>query len=474
MSSLFRKLGLAALAAAMLFAVSCTGEQKVVIVSTNDMHGAIDNFPALAALVEQIRADNCDCRVLLVDAGDRWTGNPFVDLAEKPLYPIVELMNKLGYDVATLGNHEFDWGPELLDRRTREMDFPVICANIDTGTSPLTQPRPYEIIEIDGMRIAFLGLITNFIDDHPDGKAENFAGITFPNVFETAESYRWLAAENDVFVGLTHIGDDADEALAARVPELDLIIGGHTHTVIDTPRVVGKTVITQAGSKLRYAGVTTLSKRGKKLTIENHLVALDTIAGSPRFQRIVDRINNNPALYAAIGETAGEFDKQGVNNLVTDAIRWRTKTDIALYHRGGIRVEGLPEHIGIADLYRIEPFMSEIYTLRMTPGQIKGLIIAKFNDTGNPKESHKADIFPSGLTYRIITDEAGEAIDVKFGVPERAAYTVAMPDYMYKIYRFDRQSDAVETGLQVTAILKEYIESHSPLLPDNAPRIEIE
>ena len=109
-------------AASVILLAGCAGERRVVIVSTNDIHSSIDNFPRLATLVEELRAAEGADRVLLVDAGDRWTGNPFVDLASPPLYPIVELMNELGYDVATLGNHEFDWGQRLLqpeERRTR-------------------------------------------------------------------------------------------------------------------------------------------------------------------------------------------------------------------------------------------------------------------------------------------------------------------------------------------------------------------
>ncbi len=97
----------------------------------------------------------------------------------------------------------------------------------------------------------------------------------------------------------------------------------------------------------------------------------------------------------------------------------------------------------------------------------------KFNDT-NPKESHAPDLVPSGFAYTIATDEAGEATDVVFDRPERQRYLVAMPDYLYKNYIFDRSEDAVETGRQVTAILHDYITANTPLVPDNSPRITIE
>ncbi len=448
-------------------------ESKVIIVATNDMHASIDNFPRLATLVEQMRVENGG-RVLLVDAGDRWTGNPFVDLAGKPLSPIIELMNELGYDLGTLGNHEFDRGQALLEERIQEMDFPIICANIETKGSQLSYIPPYAFIEADGIKFAFLGLVTNFTQfARPDGKAENFEGLTFPDIYETAKKYAWLRDSCDVFVGLTHIGDDADTLLAHRLPQLDLILGGHSHTVIKKPERIGNVLVTQAGSKLRYAGVTTITKSKKGITIENRLVALDSIPPMQHFTTMVERYNANPELLYAIGQTAAPFNIDGVVNMETDAIRAKTRADVALYHIGGVRVDTLDGGISTATLFSLEPFMSEVYTLNMTAGQIKGIIINKFNDTTNPKESHGPDLFPSGFTYTIITDEAGEAVDVKFGQPEKISYSVAMPDYIYKNYKFDRSGNARETGLFVTDILKEYIIKNTPVQPDNARRIRI-
>lgn len=109
----------------------------------------------------------------------------------------------------------------------------------------------------------------------------------------------------------------------------------------------------------------------------------------------------------------------------------------------------------------------------MTPGQIKGMIIAKFNDTINPKESHGPDIMPSGFGYTVLTDAAGEAVDVAFDRPERASYLVALPDYLYKNYRFDRTADATETGAMVTSALHSHITGNTPLKPDGTPRVTI-
>lgn len=137
------------IAAACLAVAGCACNKNVVIVSTNDMHSAIDAFPSLATVVGEQRAANRG-RVVLVDAGDRWTGNPYVDMAPEPGQPIMELMNELGYDAATFGNHEFDRGTALLEKRTQEADFPVVLANMHTLSSPLSQPRPYATLHSKG------------------------------------------------------------------------------------------------------------------------------------------------------------------------------------------------------------------------------------------------------------------------------------------------------------------------------------
>jgi 5'-nucleotidase len=481
------------IAPAILLAVlvcACSSEQRVIIVSTNDIHSSIENFPRLATLVEGLRANNGDgpSHVLLVDVGDRWTGNPFVDLAERPFGPIVELQNELGYDITTFGNHEFDRGQSLLRERMNEMGFPLVCANIESADAELGPVAPYRIVEAGGMKFAFLGLVTNFTrQGRPEGKAEHFEGLTFPDVYETATRYASLADSANVVVLLSHLGHDTDKTLAGRIRDFDLILGGHSHTVVDNPVTVDGTVITQAGSRLRYAGITTVTRAGgrgrrmgkhglwgrDKITIENHLVMLDTIAPDPRFEAMVRGYMSNPALLTPIGTAIAPFDERGVENLVVDAMLTAAGADVAMYHTGGIRIDTLAGTISTADLYRIDPFQSEVYTLHMTAGQIKGLIMNKFNDI-NPNESHGPDLIPGGFTYTIVTDEAGEAVDVVFDQPERASYLVALPDYVCKNYVFDNTGEMAETGLQVTDILQEYIAGGTPLEPDNSLRITVQ
>ena len=123
---------------------ACTPrEQTLVLLSTNDIHAKIQRFPALATAVAACR-DTMPATVLL-DAGDRWTGNAYVDLAPTPGMPVIALMNRLGYDAVTFGNHEFDHGQAFLGRLLDSMAFEVVCANVvsDTCTFPPGAPLCY-------------------------------------------------------------------------------------------------------------------------------------------------------------------------------------------------------------------------------------------------------------------------------------------------------------------------------------------
>lgn len=467
-------------AAAVFMLASCGRRSETIwIISTNDMHGAIEKMPNLATLVGEYRAQDT-ASVFLVDAGDRWTGNPYVDMAPQPGKPIIELMNELGYDVATFGNHEFDRGQALLDERTQEAMFPVVLANMHTTiSSPLSQPMPYHKLKSRrGTDITILGLITNFIDGHPDGTGEVYEGLVFQSPYETAETYSWLRGHTDVFIALTHIGNDADTVLAREVPVFDLVIGGHTHAVIEEPYVIDGTYVTQTGKSLKYAGVTRLTMRGKKLqSVENHLVRLDTVAADARYAGLIEKYYDNEELNRPIGSLAAEAGRDAIINMVTDVSRANTGADFAFYHTGGIRVNDMPAGpVSKGDMFAIEPFASAMVTVDMTLPEIRRMIINKFNDTQNPKESHHEDIYPSGMNYTVITDERGEAVDVIFDhryYPERdKKYRVAMSDYMYKMYKFDKP-EIIATSPLITDMLIGYFGSGKPVAPDGRARITI-
>ncbi|MDO5570926.1 MAG: metallophosphoesterase [Bacteroidales bacterium] len=219
-------------------------KKEIVILHTNDTHSQIEpTDPASArnpneggvvrraAAIKQIRKDNKN--VLLVDAGDFVQGTPYFNFFNGEVE--IKMMNLLGYNVATLGNHEFDNGVDSLANILKLARFPFVSSNYDVaGTALEPYLRKKLVIEIDGVKIGFIGL-----NVEPYGliSKKNFVGITYLDPVEAANKYaKELRKEGCQYVvAISHIGyfekgNRGDRYIAANTSGLDLIIGGHSHT----------------------------------------------------------------------------------------------------------------------------------------------------------------------------------------------------------------------------------------------------
>ncbi|MEG0498283.1 MAG: bifunctional UDP-sugar hydrolase/5'-nucleotidase, partial [Alistipes sp.] len=418
---------------ALLIGVSCAPQRTAILLSTNDMHATINNFPQLATAVEACR-DTTQI-VFLVDAGDRWTGNAYVDMAENRR-PMLELMNRLEFDVATLGNHEFDAGHAVLGNMIRYVDFPVVCANMLSDTVVVPQTPPYVILEKKGVKIGFVGVVTNYEGDaHPAGQAVNYVRLRFPDPQRMAAQYASIADRCDVLVLISHMGTPHDRDFLRANTAYDLLIGGHSHEMIN--EVVNGTQLTQTGKNLKNIGVTTIRLRGHKVeAVDFRLQPLNSYAAAPEYAAMVERYYNNPDLQKPVGVLAATATKVGLANLIADRMADETECDIALYHIGGVRLDSLAAgEVRIASVFGLEPFGTSVCTVRMTPAQMRHVIIAKFNDVVNTKESHRIDLY--GTTpYVIVLNAQGDAVDVRFPeLHEDESYSVAVSDYIYKSYK---------------------------------------
>lgn len=449
-------------------------ERTLVLLSTNDMHAKIQHFPRLAAAVEACR-DTAQL-VVLVDAGDRWTGNAFVDMAPTPGMPIVALMNELGYDVATLGNHEFDHGQAFLGRLIDSMDFEVVCANVVSDTCTFPQLPPYTIVRQGGLRIGFVGVVTNYEGPgHPAGNAACFTGLTFPDPQQMALEYAaQLRPKCDVLALVSHMGDDRDrELLAGGGSQFDVVIGGHTHMEIDT--LIGGTLLTQTGKDLKNIGVTTIRMKGKKIAgVDYRLVPLAGYEPDPVYQKQVDRYYADPELSKPVGQIANAANKWGLANWMAASVADEADAEIGFYHIGGVRLDSLPAGgVSAASVYGLEPFGTLVARMKMTPADMRRMIISKYNDPVNVKEAHRIDLI-STTPYVIVTDEADNALDVEFPkLREGKSYKIAVSDYVYKNYNDLNYTDGKITEENVAGILMEELEDDSPIGIDNTPRQQV-
>ena len=456
-------------------AVACAPrEENLIIISTSDTHAKIEMLPRLAAFVEEARSQDT-ARVFLVDAGDRWTGNPYVDKAAHAGRPIIEQMNKMGYDVATIGNHEFDMGLDTLQKRLSEAEFDIVLANIDTKESPLQQPKPYVIKRAGGVKVGFLGIVTNNANGHPDGKDVIFEGTEFFSPEWVAQKYgSKVRRGSDLMVVISHCGLDRDTVdLVKALPYADLIISGHTHEEY-SGEVEGVDIV-QGNSKLRAVGVTTVKLVGGKVVdLKTKYMPLPEVE-SEATKESVEEYFEDPYFNESVGTFTAEATKMGLAHFMADEGRRVAGADMGFYHIGGTRIASLAEgDVARAKIFELEPFNSDLVITTMSLGEIEEMIFNKFNDKVNYKESHRVDLIPSGLRYTIITNKEGDAVAVKL-YPEvkKDLYKVAVSNYVYenKTYNYTRRAEEGRTPLVTTYLIDRLAEG--PYTPDNTPRGEM-
>ena len=230
------------------------GRIKPFIDKTNNPQEQVGGAPCLAAMIKRARAKNPGGTLLLA-AGDMFQGSPVSNLFHGA--PVMDVMNELKFDAMTLGNHEFDWGIAALTRLRKEARFPFLAANIvDSKGNLLSGIRPYTIVQKGHAKVAVIGLTTSEIAYIT--KPDNLQGLTFPGpeaiLPRLIQEVRQQGAS--IVILLSHLGFEADKRVASAVPGINVIVGGHSHTVIPKPlQTEGGTVIVQAGAYGVYLGV---------------------------------------------------------------------------------------------------------------------------------------------------------------------------------------------------------------------------
>ena len=175
------------------------------------MHAKIENFPQFAAVIDSLRAIYPE--LLIFSAGDNRTGEPLNDLYEIPAYPMVALMNQIGFDATTLGNHEYDGGQANLAKLINLSNFPYLACNIIPDPKWGINVLPYKMFFVNELRIAVIGATQVGPAGHPDTHPDNCTDILFTPVEETLQEYKWLRDESDVVIvaeGCAFAGGAAD------------------------------------------------------------------------------------------------------------------------------------------------------------------------------------------------------------------------------------------------------------------------
>jgi 5'-nucleotidase/UDP-sugar diphosphatase len=432
---------------------------EVILLHTNDMHSKIDNMGKLAYLADSLRKTHK--YVFLMAAGDNFTGNPVVDMVEDKGYPMIDLMNRCGFNVSAMGNHEFDLGQEKLNARMKQSTFPFISCNIDAAGAVVKQVEPYILLKAGEIKIPVLSVIQLGQNGLPDSHPSKLEGLKFTDGMEKVREYAWLKEKYGMLIGLTHLGIEQDEPLAKEMPEFDLIIGGHSHTTLTEPMMVNNVMIVQTGSGLKNVGkIVLMVQHGKIINRKYELIPMASISKSdPVVQALINKYNDNQELnrVIAVAEAAITGENE-LGSMMTDAITHRLKVDFAFQNTGGIRVPSIPEgNISLKDVYRLDPFGNLVVLYTMNVAEIKSLILNSFN------RSKQIDLEVSGMTYTAITDLNGLCVDVSMldlsGAPLDPAkeYTVGVNSYISATYTFDHRDPGTTTYTTCSQTLIDYL-----------------
>lgn len=397
------------LIASVLFAFVAAGCSKgraglpqspVIILFENDVHCAVEGYPKMAALKQIYKGKTP--YVATVSCGDFVQGDIVGSVSRGE--HIVDIMNQVGYDFITLGNHEFDYGIQRMGELTDKLEAHVLCANFMDLKNEQTVYTPFEIVKYGNVEIAFLGIATPatatsvspkvFLDE--DGNiAYSFMSRTFfESIQKQVDAARAQGA--DYVVALSHLGDVDDGVnptsmeLVGKTTGIDVLLDGHSHSIIPDSLILNAmgapVLLASTGTKFGHIGVLELSVDGK---FTSSLVATQELHGDAGVQNFVEKIQD---LVLAEGERViGESrqllnvnDAQGnrlvrmqetaIGNFCADAFRVMLGTEIAMINGGGIRADIPAGTVTFNTLYSVFPFNNTACTVSATGQQLLDIL----------------------------------------------------------------------------------------------------
>ena len=464
--------------AAMLLLTACETkpkEQKVYIVSTNDMHANIDNFPQFAALMDSLRTAHPD--LLLFSAGDNRSGNPINDRYAEPTKPMYELMNAVGFDLSCFGNHEWDDGPLALRNALTWANFPFVCANVKFDDS-LQMPKvtPYVIYERDGLKLGVIGGIQTGPNGLPDTHPKNCGGSHFVPLEEILPQYiEDLKDCNAIFL-LSHYGYEDDRELAEKFPELAAIFGGHSHTLVAEKQLVNNVMVTQAESRVTYVTFSTFTFVDGKLTDKDmQLISIKNFSKrNEKIQEMVNKFNDNDYFKTVVCTNLTPIDRnEALGCLMADAFLSATGADLAFQNPGGVRYDTLSARpVTIKDIFALDPFDNEIIRYTLTGEEIISMMkLSPIVDKG--------PIYCAGCSYTYnMNEETGEIDNIKVTLDNgkpldmKAKYTVVMNSYMSSVFDYEHEDDGESTFRISNELMMEYLSQHPEIDYGNVTRLK--
>jgi 5'-nucleotidase len=321
--------------------------------------------------------------------------------------------------------------------------------------------EPYKIFEIEGIRIAVLGLIHQGISGFPDAHPDKMKNLSFRSPLDAAIQYGWLRYISDVFIILSHDEYVESIRLANQYPFADVLISGHSHTLVEGTELHNNVLITQAERQLKYVTHITLQLTNGVITKkEARVYSVDAFSQKNEdVQAMVDGFNNNESLHRVLTQAITDFDSyQELGCMMTDAIRVETGADIALQNPGGVRFGTFPKGpITVKDVFQLDPFGNEAIIFNLTGTEVLRLIEAAYiADKGAP--------YVSGITYDMELDKQGKikTLQVKMADGSRLnlqhTYKVVMNSYLAAICKYEKSDEGQSLFRPTADFTIEYLE----------------
>ena len=448
----------------------------IIILHTNDVHcGIMNNIGYDGLMLYKNELKKKYKNIITVDIGDHIQGETigFISKGED----IITIMNKIEYDVATLGNHEFDYGVEQLEVCKNKLNCGYICANYCLRSTKEPIYDPYKIIERGGKKIAFIGVATpqtftrTFLHNILDANNNTYYDFLIENngkeLYDKVQGYINEVKKKgaDYVIILAHLGNGGDDqyeftsdGLLANLEGVDAMLDGHTHLVYNqtSKDKNGKDIpLTQTGTKLKNIGVLKITTNGiitselinkvpqpenetnalntsrgwvdkemkefLEAIMESHTEELNEVIGTLDFDMI---INSEPD--DSLDTQIGGNQEVSLGDLITDAIRDVGKGEISLINTGSIRADLFKGNIKLGDIFEILPFNDDIVVK-----ELPGSVILDALEFGVMHLPNKSYLFPqvSGINFKIDTSiNSSVEVDVRgkfLGVNgERRVYDV--------------------------------------------------
>lgn len=501
------------LVVASLAARSDSAGLHLTILHTNDLHAhdesfeerqrSIGGFPRIGHMLRLFRAKDPK-HTLTIDAGDIFQGTPLFTKYHGEVE--VNMLNKMGYDIYTIGNHEFDDGPQNLANQLKQAKFDVINVNMDLTGEPALGAlvKPSVIKEIDGQKIAFIGGITadlNSVALNTGAVKIKSAGPNWVQPF-IDEVDRLKAAGINKIVLVTHCGVESDKVLAQSIPEVDVIIGGHSHTRLDKPIIVEHsdgttTTIVQTGCYGRAFGKLDLvfDDKGRIVptSTDYRLINItDKIVSDPDLKAYVDE-KVQPLLglrREVVGEATAAFDNSfrnfpcdsALGDIITDALVEEGKKygiQIGFENRGGIRARIEKGNITAEKVEEMLPFDNKVVfatisgtvLLKAMEHTFAGPLGGSFFDEHGMKIAYDASRAKGDrIVYALVEDKNGEWKPVE----PNGKYKIAVNDYSFKSgegYDFSGAENIEYVPERISAAFRHYLDNHHVIAPQTPDRI---